>query len=414
MTRSPRAPSLRRCATSPRSRSSKPIRTGPGNMPRFTGNLSDKQVDDIVKYVTTEIQHPNNPGGFGLGGLGPVAEGFVGLLVGVGVLVLVCLLDRGALVSDQHEHRTPVDTGRLRGERPAPPARGEEPRNGRARHRRYASSLGTRWRGRLRRLRTGSTRKPWILGATMGGGFFFLGVGLVAWGKYLMPRGPFVEERHELANVQGRPRRLRRGHRGARRRRRQASQDARRAPRRGLGIFGVVAMFPLLRSLGPLPKGTLFHTDWRKGSYAVDQTRASRQGRRPRGRLDRHGLSRRHREHRPRSGRRPDRADPTLERGLHDAEGSRDLGAARATSRTPSSAPTSGARWASTSSSSSCSCVRATSRCSTSPTVPCPSSVRRRDRCPSCRSTSTRRATSARQSGLRRARRSGILGALNV
>jgi ubiquinol-cytochrome c reductase cytochrome c subunit len=66
------------------------IRTGPANMPRFTGNLSDQQVDDIVKYVTTEIQHPVNPGGFGLGGLGPVAEGFVGLLLGVGFLVLIC------------------------------------------------------------------------------------------------------------------------------------------------------------------------------------------------------------------------------------------------------------------------------------------------------------------------------------
>jgi ubiquinol-cytochrome c reductase cytochrome c subunit len=66
------------------------VRTGPGDMPRFTGNLTDQQVDDVVKYVTTEIQHPNNPGGFGLGGLGPVAEGFVGLLIGVGVLVLVC------------------------------------------------------------------------------------------------------------------------------------------------------------------------------------------------------------------------------------------------------------------------------------------------------------------------------------
>lgn len=65
------------------------IRTGPGNMPRFTGNLSDFQVRDIVKYVTTEIQHPQNPGGFGLGGLGPVAEGFVGLLIGVAVLALV-------------------------------------------------------------------------------------------------------------------------------------------------------------------------------------------------------------------------------------------------------------------------------------------------------------------------------------
>jgi ubiquinol-cytochrome c reductase cytochrome c subunit len=66
------------------------IRTGPANMPRFTGNLSDKQVDDVNEYVTTEIQHPNNPGGFGLGGLGPVAEGFVALLIGVGFLVLIC------------------------------------------------------------------------------------------------------------------------------------------------------------------------------------------------------------------------------------------------------------------------------------------------------------------------------------
>jgi len=45
------------------------IRTGPGNMPRFTGNLSDYQVRDIVAYVTGEIQHPQNPGGLGLGGL---------------------------------------------------------------------------------------------------------------------------------------------------------------------------------------------------------------------------------------------------------------------------------------------------------------------------------------------------------
>ena len=65
------------------------IRTGPANMPRFTGNLTDTQVRDIVAYVTTEIQHPVNPGGAGLGGVGPVAEGFVGLLIGVGGLALV-------------------------------------------------------------------------------------------------------------------------------------------------------------------------------------------------------------------------------------------------------------------------------------------------------------------------------------
>ena len=80
------APSLRHI---PAAQVAEAIRTGPANMPRFTGNLSDYQVNDIVKFVTTEIQHPNNPGGFGLGGLGPVAEGFVGLALGVGVLALV-------------------------------------------------------------------------------------------------------------------------------------------------------------------------------------------------------------------------------------------------------------------------------------------------------------------------------------
>jgi ubiquinol-cytochrome c reductase cytochrome c subunit len=65
------------------------IRTGPGNMPKFSGNLSDQQVRDVVAYVTQYIEHPTNPGGLGLGELGPVAEGFVGLALGVGVLALL-------------------------------------------------------------------------------------------------------------------------------------------------------------------------------------------------------------------------------------------------------------------------------------------------------------------------------------
>jgi ubiquinol-cytochrome c reductase cytochrome c subunit len=66
------------------------IRTGPGNMPRFgPGELSNKEVADIVAYVTGPIKHPDNRGGIGLGGVGPVAEGFVALLVGVGGLMLV-------------------------------------------------------------------------------------------------------------------------------------------------------------------------------------------------------------------------------------------------------------------------------------------------------------------------------------
>ena len=66
------------------------MRTGPANMPRFSGNLTDQQVSDIVSYVTGRLQHPDNPGGFALGGVGPVAEGFVALLIGVGGLALIC------------------------------------------------------------------------------------------------------------------------------------------------------------------------------------------------------------------------------------------------------------------------------------------------------------------------------------
>jgi len=38
----------------------------------------------------------------------------------------------------------------------------------------------------------------------------------------------------------------------------------------GAGIFGIVAVFPLLRSLGPLPGDSLEVTDWRKGTVLVD------------------------------------------------------------------------------------------------------------------------------------------------
>lgn len=68
------------------------IETAPGNMPRFTpGALTPAQVRDVVAYVDKVIEHPDNPGGIGLGGVGPVAEGFVGLFVGVGACLLFAL-----------------------------------------------------------------------------------------------------------------------------------------------------------------------------------------------------------------------------------------------------------------------------------------------------------------------------------
>lgn len=80
------APSLRNI---PAYQVAEALRTGPANMPVFTGNLSDQQLADVVNYVVHRIQHPQNPGGLGLGGIGPVGEGFIGLALGVGLLALV-------------------------------------------------------------------------------------------------------------------------------------------------------------------------------------------------------------------------------------------------------------------------------------------------------------------------------------
>jgi ubiquinol-cytochrome c reductase iron-sulfur subunit len=115
--------------------------------------------------------------------------------------------------------------------------------------------------------------------ATMGIGLLALGAGVIAWGKYLMPQGPFVEERHEFHST-------------------EAERDAMTAAiterggmvvkRRKLlgGLFllgstamGIVLLFPLLRSLGPKPAKSeaangdtatsLFATNWKKGSPLV-------------------------------------------------------------------------------------------------------------------------------------------------
>jgi ubiquinol-cytochrome c reductase cytochrome c subunit len=81
------------------------IRTGPQNMPRFgPGTISNQQALDVVDYVTIYIRHPTDIGGIGLGGVGPVAEGFVGLFVGVGVCLLAAYWvgDRTAREDDEH------------------------------------------------------------------------------------------------------------------------------------------------------------------------------------------------------------------------------------------------------------------------------------------------------------------------
>ena len=85
-----------------------------------------------------------------------------------------------------------------------------------------------------------------------------------------MPQGPFVEDRHVLASTEDE-----RGSMAAALVERSAVVVKRRQLLFGLfslgsGILGIVALFPLVRSLGPLPKKSLDVTDWKRGLVLVD------------------------------------------------------------------------------------------------------------------------------------------------
>ncbi len=62
---------------------------GPGQMPRF--DLADDQLDAIATYVAY-LQTAPNPGGFSIGGIGPVPEGFVAWVAGIGALLVAVVL----------------------------------------------------------------------------------------------------------------------------------------------------------------------------------------------------------------------------------------------------------------------------------------------------------------------------------
>lgn len=61
--------------------------TGPGNMDNFSnGNLTPDEKRDVIAYINSMDENPDY-GGFGMGGLGPVAEGVFVWVVGIGCLV---------------------------------------------------------------------------------------------------------------------------------------------------------------------------------------------------------------------------------------------------------------------------------------------------------------------------------------
>lgn len=110
--------------------------------------------------------------------------------------------------------------------------------------------------------------QPQAEGALLFVGLTGIGVGIVGWGKYLVPHTVNVQERHPLASA---PEDLEVFY---------ASLDrgtkviGRRKFLLGLltlsvGSIGIIQLFPFLRSLGPVPKKALDVTDWSKGSVVV-------------------------------------------------------------------------------------------------------------------------------------------------
>jgi ubiquinol-cytochrome c reductase cytochrome c subunit len=72
------------------------IRTGPGVMPVFgPGQISDEELGAIAAYLIF-LREDAAPGGLTIGGAGPVVEGYVAWLVGIGLLLLAARrIERG-------------------------------------------------------------------------------------------------------------------------------------------------------------------------------------------------------------------------------------------------------------------------------------------------------------------------------
>src|SRR5215218_5619385 len=65
------------------------VRVGPGAMPRFPSQaMNDPQVDSVAAYVG-RLQEGGNRGGWDLGRIGPVTEGLVAWVVGLGLVLWV-------------------------------------------------------------------------------------------------------------------------------------------------------------------------------------------------------------------------------------------------------------------------------------------------------------------------------------
>ena len=279
-------------------------------MPRFTGNLSDAAGDDIVKYVTTEIQHPDNPGGFGLGGLGPVAEGFVGLACSASASwpsSCFWVGERSMTISTNTARRSSLAGLATNDPHLQPAAR----RTHTLVERGHRASVSCSARSAVAGFGAALLveREALELGATLGARALLLRHRTRRLGQVPHAARPVRRRAPHARELRGRSRRLRGRDRRARRRRRQASQAPRGTARRGMGIFGIVAHVPAAaqsravaqghalshRLAQGLLRGRPVRTAVEVGDLAVGSIVTVF----PEGT----------REHRPRPGRRPDGAD---------------------------------------------------------------------------------------------------------
>ena len=66
--------------------------TGPQSMPRFSDQqLTPEEKKDIIAYVKSVTGQQNSPGGYALGGFGPISEALVVFIFGLAVLIGVTL-----------------------------------------------------------------------------------------------------------------------------------------------------------------------------------------------------------------------------------------------------------------------------------------------------------------------------------
>lgn len=110
--------------------------------------------------------------------------------------------------------------------------------------------------------------QPQAEGVLLGAGLLGIGIGLVLWAHWLMPAGPFEQERHVLASsereVDALEDTLEQGSTFSRRKLLIGGLTT------ALGALGVALLFPI-RSLGPNPGSSLSRTPWRRGSRAITE-----------------------------------------------------------------------------------------------------------------------------------------------